>query len=163
MKEVMKLSLKGEKGKQKLPMQFSEIVRPDIIRKAVRALQSSRRQPYASDPRAGKNVSAELSKRRRKYRGSYGKGISRIHRKIMSRNGLHFNWVGALAPQARGGMQAHPPVIGKVWAHKMNTKERRKAIRSAMAATIFPDIVKQRGHHIPAQYPFVLDAEVELL
>lgn len=163
MKEITTLTLKGERGKLKLPSQFSEIVRPDIIRKAVHAVQNSRRQSYATDPLAGKRVSADLSKRRRKYRGSYGKGISRIHRKIMSRNGMHFNWVGALAPQARGGRQAHPPVAEKIWAHKMNKKERRKAIRSAMAATLFSQIVAQRGHKIPSHYPFALDAEVEKL
>lgn len=161
--EIAKIGLKGERGKQKLPAQFKEVVRPDIIRKAVRALQSNRRQKYGTDPRAGKKFAADLSKRRRKYRGSYGHGISRVHRKIMSRRGRHFNWVGAHAPQTRGGFLAHPPKVEKIWEHKMNKKERRKAIRSAAAATLFPEIVKNRGHKVPDHYPFVLDAAAEAL
>lgn len=163
MMEIAKIGLKGEKGKQKMPGQFTEIVRPDIIRKAVRALQANRRQKYGTDPRAGKKFAADLSKRRRKYRGSYGSGQSRIHRKIMSRRGLHFNMVGAHAPQARGGFIAHPPKAEKIWTQKMNKKERRKAIRSAAAATLHADIVKQRGHKVPDTYPFVLDSSAEAL
>ncbi len=161
--EVALLTLNGEKAKQKLPVQFTEVVRPDLIKRAVHALQSRRRQPYGTDPRAGKKFSAKLSKRRRKYRGSYGHGISRIPRKIMSRRGLHFNWVGAMVPQAVGGMIAHPPKAEKIWLQKINISERRKAIRSAISATAFPDIVSGRGHKLPKIYPFVAEDKTETL
>jgi large subunit ribosomal protein L4e len=163
MKELPLLTIKGEKSSQKLPAQFREVVRPDLIRRAVHASQSQRRQRYGTDPRAGKKVAADLSKRRRKYRGSYGHGISRVHRKIMSRRGRHFGWQGALAPQTVGGMRAHPPKVERNWGRKINIKERRKAIRSAMAATLFADIVKERGHHVPEQYPFVAENAIEAL
>ncbi|MBD3318619.1 50S ribosomal protein L4 [Candidatus Woesearchaeota archaeon] len=162
MKEVMLFNVSGQKSTLKLPAQFDEIVRPDVIRRAVHVLQSVQRQRYGTDPRAGKRVSAKLSKRRRNYRGSYGHGISRIPRKIMSRRGRHFNWVGAMVPQAIGGMRAHPPKADKCWAQKMNVKQRRKAIRSAMAATLFRDIVENRGHKIPEQYPFVAEGLEDL-
>src|SRR5210317_1057369 len=92
-----------ESGNVTLPSQFSEEVRTDLIKKSVLALQANSRQAYGSAPEAGKRHSAELSRRRRKYRGSYGSGISRVTRKIMSRSGTRMNWIGAIAPQTRGG------------------------------------------------------------
>ncbi|MCK4589290.1 MAG: 50S ribosomal protein L4 [Nanoarchaeota archaeon] len=163
----MKLAIfdleKKKKSEKELPNQFNEEIRPDLIKRAVLALQSSSRQRYGVDPRAGKKVSADLSKRRRKYRGMYGHGISRIPRKILSRRGTQFNWEGAFAPGTRGGRQAHPPKAEKNWEKKINKKERRKAIRSAMAATLVNDLVKERGHLIPEDYPFVIDNKIESL
>jgi len=45
----------------------------------------------------------------------------------------------------------------------MNVAERRKAIRSALAATVDKSIVSERGHKVPANYPFVLNDDFELL
>lgn len=154
-------SRNSEKGTKELPQIFQEEIRPDIIERAVYALQSGARQPYGSDPRAGKKCSAKLSRRRRKYKGSYGHGISRVPRKILSRNGTRFNWVGAFAPGTVGGRRAHPPKSSKIWLKRINIKERRKAIRSAVAATICKEMVKERGHILPDKYPFILDGSFE--
>lgn len=150
-------------GDKQMPIQFEEEVRPVLIKRAVLCLQSSKRQKYGTDPRAGKKVSSDLSKRRRKYRGMYGYGISRTPRKILSRRGTQFNWEGAFAPNTRGGRQAHPPKSDKNWDKKINIKERRKAIRSAMAATVAKDLVSERGHFIPENYPFIIDSKIESL
>ena len=150
-------------GELKLPRQFEEEIRPDIISRAVLAIQSGKRQPYAAAKGAGKRASAKLSRRRRNYRGSYGFGISRVPRKIMSRRGTRMNWVGAFAPGTTGGRRAHPPKIQKIWRKKINNKENLKAIRSAITATMLKDVVAERGHLIPSSYPFVLDEKFELL
>lgn len=154
---------KEAKGDVALPKQFAEPLRPELIARAVRALQSRARQPYGADPRAGLRASAELSRRRRKYRGSYGMGISRVPRKILTRNGLRMYWVGAVAPGTVGGRRAHPPKAEKQWAQKLNKRENRKAIRSALAATIDKDVVELRGHKVPDGYPFALDESLEQL
>ncbi len=154
-------SQKNEKGKMDLPKQFSEPLREDVIKKAVLAIEANMRQPYGAYPEAGKEVSAELSRRRKKYRGSYGHGISRVPRKIMSRRGTRLNWVAALAPGTVGGRRAHPPKSEKIWEQKINKKERRLAIRSAISATVNKDIVSRRGHMIPENYPFIADDSVE--
>ena len=146
-----------EKGTLELPEQFEEPIRPDLIKRAVEALQANARQKYGSDPEAGKKCSAELSRRRRKYRGSYGHGISRVPRKILSRRGTRFNWVGAFAPGTVGGRRAHPPKAEKNWTKKINILERRKAIRSAISATVNTESVSERGHAVPDKYPFVFD------
>jgi large subunit ribosomal protein L4e len=156
-------SSKEKKKDVELPTQFNEEVRPDLISRAVLAIQSNKKQPYGASPEAGKRASAIISKRRHDYRGSYGHGISRVPRKILSRHGTRMHWVGAFAPGTVGGRRAHPPKASKVWAQKVNKKERRKAIRSAIAATIIKDIVKERGHKVPDDYPFVLESNIEEL
>ena len=152
-----------EVGKKKLPSQFDEVIRPDLIRRAVLAIQSHKRQPYGAYPLAGKEVSAKLSRRRRKYRGSYGYGMSRVPRKVLSRRGTRFYYVGAFAPGTVGGRRAHPPKAVKNWYQKINVKERRKAIRSALAAVLDKELVKSRGHKIPDNYPFVIANDFETI
>ncbi|MBC8500446.1 MAG: 50S ribosomal protein L4 [DPANN group archaeon] len=143
-----------------LPIQFYEPVRTDLIQRAFLAIQSNKRQPYGADPEAGKRASAVLSRRRRKYRGAYGFGISRVPRKILSRRGTRMNWVGAFAPGTVGGRRAHPPKAEKSWSQKINKTERRKAIRSALAATINTELVKNRGHLPPKNYPFIIEDKI---
>lgn len=154
---------KNKTGEIKLPFQFEEEYRPDLIHRAVLAVQSHKRQAYAASSDAGKRASAKLSRRRRDYRGSYGFGISRVPRKILTRRGMRMNWVGAFAPGTVGGRKAHPPKSEKVWWKKINEKERAKAIRSAIAATVRKEVVAERGHLIPEGYPFVLDEKFELM
>lgn len=145
-----------ETGKKALPIQFSEEVRQDLIKKAVIAVQKNSRQRYGAYADAGKRHSDKVSRQRRKYRGGYGSGTSRVPRKILSRNGTRFNWVASRSPQTVGGRSPHAPVAEKIFAVKLNDKERRKAIRSAIAATISLEIVKGRGHKAPESYPFIL-------
>ena len=163
----MKLNIfdltKNKIGEIELPYQFEEEYRPDLIHRSVLAIQSHNRQPYAAGPMSGKRSSAKLSRRRRDYRGSYGIGTSRVPRKIMSRSGTRMNWVGAFAPGMVGGRRAHPPKIEKIWRKKINEKERLKAIRSAISATILKNIVAGRGHLVPQDYPFILDDKFELI
>lgn len=154
---------KNKSGQIELPPQFAEELRPDLIQRAVLAIQSHKRQKYAASEEAGKRASAKLSRRRRDYRGSYGYGISRVPRKILTRRGTRMNWVGAFAPGTVGGRRAHPPKTEKIWWKKINEKERAKAIRSAIAATVMKEIVANRGHIIPNNYPFVLDDKFELM
>ena len=160
----MKTILFGIDGKKKneieLPKQFNESIREDIIKRVFHAIQSNKRQPYGPSKDAGKRASVRLSKRRRDYRGTYGYGISRTPRKILSRRGLRFYWVGAFAPQTVGGRRAHPPKpIKRI--EKVNKKERRKAIRSAISATIIKDIVSKRGHIVPENYPIIIESKIE--
>jgi len=150
-------------GEIDLPIQFNEDLRQDLIKRAVLALQSNKMQPYGASPEAGKRASVQLSKRRRKYRGMYGFGISRVPRKILSRRGTRMFWVGAFAPGTIGGRRAHPPKAGKVIGKKINKKEKRKAIRSAISATIVSGVVKDRGHILPENYPFIVDSKFENL
>ena len=150
-------TIKGEKGKEiTLPRHFSEEIREDLIKRAVLAIQSNKRQPYGSFPRAGMDYSATLSRRRRDYRGSYGRGMSRIPRKVMVRRGTQFIYTGAVVSSTTGGRRAHPPKAEKNWGQKINKTERRKAIRSAIAATTDKELMKARGHKFD-NAPIIID------
>ena len=158
----MKLQIKSIKNEKKgnlgLPSQFSEEIRPDLIKRAVITIQANKRQTYGASRRAGMDASADLSRRRHKYKGSYGHGISRVPRKIMSSRGTRFNWVGAVAPGTVSGRRAHPPKAEKEFGRKINKKEKRKAIRSAMAASMDNGLVGAK-HKIPEDYPFTGNQE----
>lgn len=157
------LDMTGRKVKSvDLPKQFSEEYRPDIIRRAFLALMSHKRQPYGAKEGAGMRYSATLSRRRNRYKGAYGKGISRVPRKILTRRGTQFRWVGAVMPGTVGGRRAHPPKSEKDFSQKINVRERKKAIRSAIAATIIPDVVKARGHNVE-NVPIVIESKFESL
>jgi large subunit ribosomal protein L4e len=152
-----------EKGSVALPVQFDEEIRFDLVKRAVDAYLANNRQKYGAFEEAGKRASAELSRRRHNYRGSYGFGISRVPRKILSRRGTRMYWVGAFAPGTVGGRRAHPPKAEKNWEQKINDKERRKAIRSAISATMNKEVVLEKGHKVPVDYPFVVDDSIESL
>jgi large subunit ribosomal protein L4e len=149
-----------EVGDITLPEQFFTVVRPDLVRRAVLAINSHKKQPYGSKPGAGMRASSKLSRRRRDYKTAYGHGISRVPRKIMSHSGTRFNWVGSQAPNTVGGRRAHPPKAGKIISQKINNKERKKAVLSALAASVNKDMVAKRGH-IFTDYPIIIEDSFE--
>lgn len=145
-----------------LPEQFDEDVNVDLIKRAVQLVLQNSRQKYGAAELAGKRSAAKLSRRRRDYKAGYGKGMSRAPRKVMWRRGSQFGFEGAFAPGMKGGRQAHPAKPEKDFMLKMNKKERRKAIRSAIAATAIPNFVSAR-HKIPKSIPVVVENKFESL
>lgn len=148
-------------GQIDLPIQFTEQVRHDIIKRAFLSSVSKNRTPYGAFSRAGQRHSADLSRRRRDYKGSYGKGISRAPRKALWRRGGQFGWVGAIAPGTVGGRRAHPPKSSKIFYQKINQKERKKAILCAISATVNKDFIKKRNHLFTDNLPLVLNQDFE--
>ncbi len=140
------IHINGEKGKEiTLPSAFSESVREDIVAKVVEARKT--RQPYAPSPVGGKQHSAsgKIQHVRHVWKTMQGKGISRVPRKIMSRRGSQFSWVGAEIPNAVGGRRAHPPkVISMINTKRINKKEMTIAMKSALSATGNEKLVAKR-------------------
>jgi large subunit ribosomal protein L4e len=70
---------------------------------------------------------------------------------------------GAQAPNTVGGREAHPPKPGAIWYQKINAKERRRAIMSALAATRDARWALERGHEVPdhLHFPVVFDDALE--
>lgn len=131
------LDIKGtEKGSIEMPKEFSAKVREDIVAKV---LESKKRiQPYAPSPVAGRQHAAKgkIVHRRHVWRSGYGRGQSRVPRKVFSQKGSRFNWEAAEVPHARGGMRAHPPKIEHITKIlKINKKEMKIAFASALSAT----------------------------
>jgi large subunit ribosomal protein L4e len=148
-------------GEIELPSQFETPIRKDLISRAVIAIRKNKVQPHGSKKQAGSTSSAKFRGRRSVYGHSYGIGIARVPR-LMIRGGRR---VGRAmnSPQVVGGPRAHPPVIERVWDVKMNSKERRMAIRSALAATVSRELVAKRGHVVPENFPVIVTADFENL
>ena len=156
MANIKTYSLKGKAGTSiSLPAHFETPYRPDVIKRAVLGVQSRRRQPHGVDELAGKRNTAQS--------WQTGHGRSRIPRVKGSGTGAANK--GAFAPGTVGGRVAHPPEARKVIIERVNKKENRLAIRSAIAATANKDRVTTRGHKvssIPA-LPLVVDDKLESL
>ncbi len=133
-------------GDIELPAVFATPVRGDLVRKAVKVSRANRRQRYGSNPVAGeRHATASIGK---------GRGASRVPRLTQGRD-------AALAPNVVGGRRAHPPQSRRTWTLKINDKERRLAIASALAATADGDAVKARGHRVDGNtFPIVVDDDL---
>jgi len=136
MKSIL-LDINGKKLKDiNLPKCFSQKIRGDIVSKVLEV--DKNRQPYSPSPVAGKQHSASgtLIHRRKVWKSQYGRGMSRIPRKSLSRRGTQFNWVGAEIPGTRGGRRAHPPkILAMINTKRINKKELKIALMSAISAT----------------------------
>ena len=150
----------GRKAKEAtLPEQFGSFIRKDLVRKAVVSIWKNRIQPYGVKNKAGMNSSAVFRGTRRGYGRSYNWSTSRLPR-LMVRGGRRVGKV-VNVPQAVGGPKAHPPKPERVWQVKVNKKERRAGIRSALSACVDRDMVASRGHEVPKKYPFIVVRDFE--
>lgn len=152
--------IKGErKSEIELPEVFSSSIREDIATKLFEVEKEF--QPYSSYEEAGKRhvASGTISKRRHKWKGSYGKGISRVPRKRMWRRGTQFYWIGAEVSSTRGGRRAHPPK-GVYTPRKINSKEIKIAMSSAIASTANKDYILRRYSSLKniESVPFVIES-----
>lgn len=142
------IDLSGKSSKKITSSLFDEPYRPDLIKKAVLAAQANRQQPYGPHMYAGLRTSAEG--------WGPGRGVSRVAR---IRNGSK----AARIPQAVKGRQAHPPKPEADRTEKINDKERKKAIKSALAATGNIELVRKRGHKFSAQLPLIAEDDLAAL
>ena len=154
--QVKVFSLKGEPVKEvELPSVFSVPLRIDLIRRAFISALTARVQPQGRDPLAGKRTTAES--------WGVGFGVARVPRVKGSRYPKANQ--AALAPMTVGGRRTHPPRAEEVVWERINKKERRLAIMSAIAATADPKLVSSRGHVIVKvpQIPLIVTSELEQL
>jgi len=146
------LNLKGEVvGRVRLPSVIRETpIRPDVIKRAVIALQSHRFQPQGRDVMAGKRTTAESM--------GVGYGIARVPR-------IKGTQRAAFIPGAVKGRSAHPPVVEKKIEKKIPRKEMRLALRSAIAATASKEWVALRGHAVEdvRDFPIVVVDDIQSL
>lgn len=143
-------SLNGKQLEEKeLPRFFDVRVRPDLIKRAVLAVQSQRRQPYGKSQWGDKKWVVEP-------RGK-GYDTSRVSR---TRGGMGRSRV---IPQAVGGRSVRAPFSQKKLIEKINKKEKRKALKSALTATADPNLVLLRGHNaeeVP-EVPLIIENDFE--
>lgn len=142
-------------AKVSLPDFFETPIRKDLIRRAVVALQSHTFQPQGRDPMAGKRTTAESL--------GVGHGMSRIPRvkgERYPRGGL----AGFAAGTVKGRL-TFPPTSARQPGKKINKKELKLAMLSAVAATSSKELVRARGHKIKAdlEFPLVVSDDVETI
>lgn len=138
--------LKGNAKKDaELPEVFQTTYRPDLIRRAVLSEQSKKRQKQGRFPLAGRRVAAKSM--------GPGRGASKIPRSTGS--GTHHGGRATLVHSTVGGRMLFPPTVEKKIVEKINRKEYKLALKSAIASTSHKDLVLSRGHraedvdHVP--------------
>ncbi|HDI12845.1 MAG: 50S ribosomal protein L4 [Hadesarchaea archaeon] len=138
-----------------LPPVFDTELRPDVIKRAVLAAQTARLQPWGADVMAGKRTSAE----------TWGKGFGVSRTRRVKGTRYPAAGMGAFSPHTVGGRRAHPPKVEKVLRERINRKERRLAIRSAIAATKEKKLISSRGHVVDGVVgiPVIVTDEFEKL
>ncbi|MFH7882687.1 MAG: 50S ribosomal protein L4, partial [Candidatus Aenigmatarchaeota archaeon] len=162
--EIGVKDLNGEEIERiKLPKIFEEPVREDLILRAFLATMSKKRHPYGSDVMAGKRTSAHYHGLRRYRWTMMNREMARLPRIHGKGIPLQMIWQARFVPSARGGRKAHPPKTEKIWEQKINKRERKKAIRSAIAATAIKEFVIKRGHKVEEikELPIVVDDKIE--
>ncbi len=149
------IELSGEASKEvELPEVFSSPLRDDLVKRSYWIIASHGRQPYGRDPMAGEKTTAEAGN------PPTGRGISRIPRVKGDRNPRAGKAAGVAS--VVGGRLPHPPKSEKVIYLKINEKERRLALASAIAHTADAKSVSGRGHKIPkTDLPIIVTDEVE--
>jgi large subunit ribosomal protein L4e len=154
------ITLDGKaKGKVELPKAFSTPYRPDLIQRAVIAAYANVRQQYGTDPEAGLRTSGDyFGSRRNRFRQTINKGNSRLPRLKTGGGGL-----GRVIrlPHVRGGRRAHPPKKAD-YSRKMNKKEHKLALDSAIAASANKELVASRGHKFEStELPLIVDDKLQ--
>ncbi len=155
--------IKGtSKGEVTLGDAFSRPVRKDVIKRAVLAEQSATRQPYGSDKLAGQRTSAKYMGRRGIRGSMMNREMSRMKRIT---NGGFLRWKARAVVGVVKGRRAHPPKAEKVWEQKINKKERKMALLSAISSTTDKKLVSERGHQIEGvkHVPLIIEDKLQEL
>ena len=154
-------SLDGKATKKiDLPAAFDEEVREEIIKRAVLSEESAEYQPQGPFKFAGLETSAEYRGRKDDYGSLKNKGQAMLPREVRPEGG--WGKVRRI-PSSVKGRRAHPPKPEAKREERMNKKEYRKAMRSALAATANPELVKGRGHTYEGAVPLVAEDSLEAL
>ena len=142
-------------GEIELPLVFSTPYRRELIHKAFTNLNSHKFQPQGRHPTAGMDVVADSND------PPTGQGVSRVARARGGGGGRQGQ--GAEVASTRGGRQAHPPIVEKVIYKKLNKKERKLALCSAIAATASKELVESRGHKVEGieSFPIIVSDDIE--
>lgn len=136
-----------------LPSVFRAPIRPDIVSFVHDQIRKNARQAHGVSIHAGEQTSAES--------WGTGRAVARIPR--VRGGGTHRSGQGAFGNMCRGGRMFSPLKTWRRWHRKVNVRQRRYAIVSAIAASGIPSLVLAKGHKIEEtpEVPLVLSDKVE--
>ena len=132
------VAVQGSADTVQLPEVFLSPIRPDIVNAVHTGLNKNNRQAYAVNKLAGHNTAAES--------WGTGRAVSRIPR--VPGGGTHRAGQGAFGNMCRGGRMFAPTKTWRRWHRRVNLKQKRYAVCSALAASAVPSLLMARGHHV---------------
>jgi len=142
-----------KKGVMPLPHVLASPLRPDWVRRVFKDVSKNKRQPYAVSSKAGYETAAES--------WGTGRAVARVPR--APGGGTHRSGQGAFGNMCRGGGMFSPTKTWRRWHRRVNIKEKRNAVVTALAASCLPPLVMARGHRIEevAELPLVVSDGIE--
>lgn len=140
-----------------LPHVFGSEYREDLIQRAMLSEQSERLQPQGHHVLAGLQTTALYVGTYGGYRRGRHMGIA-----IRPRQKLGGGAMGDVRriPSAVKGKRAHPHMIEKIIQERINRKEYKKAIESAIAGCARSEAINER-HPLGKQLPMVVEDGIE--
>jgi len=152
------ISVYSEKGQANgstlaLPAVFKAPLRPDVVTTVHDQLSKNHRQAYAVKGIAGEQTSAES--------WGTGRAVARIPR--VRGGGTHRSGQGAFGNMCRGGRMFAPTKTYRRWHRRVNIRQRRYAMCSALAASALPALVMAKGHKVDQvpEIPLVVEDSVQ--
>ncbi len=144
--------------KEELPHVFSSSFREDLVRRALLAEQSKRYQPQGHYVMAGLQTTAIYVGEYGVYRTGRHMGIA-----IRPRQKLAGGAQGMVRriPSSVKGRRAHPHKIEKILEERINGKEYRKAIESAIGGSANASLIKERHHVKHGTMPIIVEDKIE--
>lgn len=132
-----------------IPAVFTAPIRDDIVHFVHTNINKNRRQAHGVKYQAGFQHSAES--------WGTGRAVARIPR--ISGSGTHRSGQGAFGNMCRKGGMYAPLKTWRRWHRKVNIKQKRHAVASALAASAVTPLVFARGHRVQEvpELPLVLD------
>jgi len=125
-------------GSVPMPAVCLSPIRNDVVQQVWVGMAKNKRQPYAVSSVAGHQHSAES--------WGTGRAVSRIPR--VSGGGTHRAGQAAFGNMCRKGRMFAPTKTWRKWNQKINQKQKRFAVCSALAASCVTPLVLARGHKV---------------
>ena len=150
------LDTNGSKsGSVNLPRIFETPLYTDVITRVFVNINTHHFQPKGTHRTAGMDVVARTAN------PPTGQGISRISR--IRTSGGRRQGEAAGVGSVRGGRQTHPPKVDHVIHKRINRKERKLALCSAIAATANKLLIEARGHKVSSieSFPIIVSDDLE--
>jgi len=161
----MKVNVYGIDGAVKkqvsLPKAFDTEIRERLVNRAYISSLTKKIQPKGNYAHAGRDTTAEYVGKRRVRDSLIAIGYARKPRTKNARHLIQGRVAGISG--SVGGPRAHPPKVETIIAEKINKKERKIALYSALAATTKKELILKKGHVFDdaLTLPVILEDKVE--
>jgi len=158
--KVYDLEGKATGNEVALPGVFTAPIRPDIVQFVHTNVRKNKRQAYSVKVHNGP-TGIVAGHQHSAHSWGTGRAVSRIPR--VNGSGTHRAGQAAFGNMCRGGRMFAPTKTWRKWQRKVNTRQRRYATVSALAASAVPALVMARGHKVDdvEELPIVVSNDLE--